>query len=124
MALTRRNMLHVLAVGVVGAAGCIDQSGMIEFWLVRANVSASKQERITPIRCANVTEGEQELIQKAIENEQYTSEIGSASPALERLRERIGDQNPGGLEAYLKCNETLYRVGFVDGDHIMADPDQ
>lgn len=121
---TRRTVVQVLAVGSMGIAGCSDRSSTIEFRLVRANVSASKRERITPIRCANVTPEERELIQTAIESDQYTSGIGSAPPGLERLRERIRDHDSGGVELYLSCDERLYRVGFINGDHVLADPDR
>ncbi|MDX1744881.1 MAG: hypothetical protein R3324_02990, partial [Halobacteriales archaeon] len=95
----------------------------IRFWLDEATVSEQKRDDINPITCGNVTDGEKELIQTTIESGEYTSEIGSESPALDTLRERIGDQNPGGVEVYLRCDDTYYRVGFVDGDHIMANPD-
>lgn len=95
----------------------------IRFWLKKVTVSEAKSDEINPITCSNVTDGEREIIQTTIERGEYTSESGSESRALDRLRERINDQNPGGVEVYLKCNDTYYRIGFIDGDHIMAHPD-
>lgn len=95
------------------------------FWLKEASLSASEQESVNPIVSGELSTGEQEIVQTALEEGEYTVEQGSESPALEKLRDRIEQKTGDGetLKVYLRRKSTYYRVGFVDGDHIIAHPD-
>ena len=68
---------------------------------------------------------EQGIVQTAFEEGGYTVEQGSEPSALEDLRDRIEQRTGNGetLEVYLRHTDTYYRVGFADGDHIIAHPD-
>lgn len=95
------------------------------FWLKEASLSVSEQESANPIVFGELSTGEQEIVQTALEEGEYTVEQGSEPPALEKLRDRIEQRTGAGktLEVYLRRKDTYYRVGFVDGDHIIAHPD-
>lgn len=97
----------------------------VRFWLEEASLSASERDSVAPIVFANLSTGEREIVQTALEEGEYTVEQGSVSPPMESLRDRIEQKTGNGatLEAYLRRNDTYYRVGFADGDHIIAHPD-
>lgn len=94
----------------------------IRFWLEEVTLSESEREAIEPIVFSDLSTSQQEIVQTALEDGEYTSEIGEESAALENLRRRISGRTDGGVEAYLERGETYYRIGFVSGDHVIADP--
>lgn len=143
MSRSRRSLLrNGILFGSIGFAGCMTDDGEepsgegdvsddsndmpteIQFWLVEVSVSESKQGSITPIVFSNLSDGQKDIVRTALEEGEYTWEIGEESPALENLRGRISERTDGGVEAYLKRDDTYYRVGFVSGDHIIANPDE
>lgn len=97
----------------------------VRFWLKEVSLSASKQESVNPIVFGELSTGEREIVQTALDEGEYTVEQGSEPPALENLRDRIEQRTGNGetLEAYLRREDIYYRVGFADGDHIIAHPD-
>lgn len=125
----------------MGLAGCVTDDGddpstegdmsddstdmptEIQFWLVEVSVSASEQESITPIVFSDLSDAQKNIVRTALEEGEYTAEIGEEPRALENLRQQISARTDGGVQAYLKRDDTYYRVGFVAGDHIIADPD-
>lgn len=98
----------------------------IRFWLEEVSLSSSEQEPIDPIVFEELTPDEQEIVQTAVDEKDYTVAPGTESPEIEILRDRIELRTGNGetLVAYLKRGDIYYRVGFADGDHIIADPDQ
>lgn len=138
----RRLLRNGVLFGSIGFAGCLTDDGEdpstegdvgdnsndmpteIRFWLVEVSVSESKQESITPIVFSNLSDGQQDIVQTALEEGEYTSEIGEESPALDDLRQRISERTDGGVEVYLKRDDTYYSVGYVSGTHIIANPDE
>jgi hypothetical protein len=97
----------------------------VRLWLEQVTLSESERESIDPIVFGDLSEAEQDLVWPALDEGEYTAEPGTESAALERLRERIETRTGDGetLKTYLGRGETLYRVGFADGDHIIAHPD-
>lgn len=94
----------------------------IQFWLEEVTLSESERAAIEPIVFGDLSNGQQDIVQTALEKGEYTSEIGDESSALKGLRRRISARTGGGIRAYLRRDETTYRVGFVSGDHIIASP--
>jgi hypothetical protein len=135
--MNRRNFLSgaglVLTTPFAGCLSAIDGNGNpqgtenlpVRLWLEEVSLSASEQESVNPIVFKELSTEEQEIVQTALETGEYTIEQGSEPPALENLRDRIERKTGNGetLEAYLRREVTYYRVGFVDGDHIIAHPD-
>lgn len=135
MPLSRRTLLRRgLLFGSIGLAGCVTEQGggsqtttedemptEIQFWLDEVPLSESERDSLDPIVFSDLSNGEQEIVQTALEEGEYTSEIGEESTALRNLRQRIASRTDGGVEAYLKRGDTYYRIGFVSGDHIIAD---
>ena len=144
MAQSRRTLLRRgLLLGTVGLTGCVTEQDdgtptppgdgtptptddemptEIRFWLEEVPISESEQGSIEPIVFSDLSNRQEEIVETALEEGEYTSEIGAESPALENLRRRISARTDGGVEAYLKRGDTYYRIGFVSGDHIIADP--
>lgn len=142
MSPSRRSLLRYgVFFGSVGFAGCLADGGEdpstegetddsddmpteIRFWLVEVSVSESERESITPIVFSNISDGQQDIVRTALEEGEYTSDIGEESPALDNLRELVLERTDGEGRAYFKRDDTYYRVGFVSGDHIIAVPDE
>lgn len=132
---SRRTILRRgLLLGTVGLTGCVtEQDGgtstttddqmptEIQFWLEEVTLSESEQDAIDPIVYGDLSNRQKEIVQTALEEGEYASEIGEESSALRSLRQRISSRTDGGVEAYLKRVDTYYRIGFVSGDHIIAD---
>lgn len=145
MAQSRRTILRRgLLLGSVGLTGCVtEQNGgtpittddrtptptedemptEITFWLREVTLSESEQDTIEPIDFSELSSGQKEIVQTALDEDEYTTEMSEEPPELEGLRQMIESQTDDGLEAYLKREETYYRIGFVSGDHIIASPD-
>lgn len=133
---SRRTILRRgLLLGSVGLTGCVTEQDdgtptttddemptEIRFWLEEVTLSESEQDSIEPIVFSDLSNRQKEIVQTALEEVEYTSEIGEESSALKNLRQRISARTDGGLEAYLKRGDTYYRIGFVSGDHIIANP--
>jgi hypothetical protein len=122
-----------LAAPFAGCLSALDSNGNpqgtedlpVRFWLKEVSLSASKQESVNPIVFEELSTDEQEIVQTALEEGEYTVEQGSEPPALGNLRDRIEQRTGNGetLEAYLRREDIYYRVGFADSDHIIAHPD-
>lgn len=135
--MNRRRFLSGAGVALVAPfAGClsaIDSNGTaqgtedlpVRFWLEEASLSASERESVDPVVFGELSTDEQEIVHTALEEGEYTVAQGSEPPALGTLRDRIEQQTGDGetLEAYLRREDTYHRVGFADGDHIIAHPD-
>lgn len=95
-------------------------------WFEAVTLSASKREAIDPIVFGDLPEAEREIVRTALEEGEYTLERDQGPPAFESLRDRIEARTGNGetLAVYLRRGDTYYRVGFADGDHIVAHPDQ
>lgn len=132
----RRFVAGMGAVFVSPVTGCLssDDTGEppegtaalpVRFWLERAPLPSAEQASVDAIVFADLSSDEQEIVQTALDEEAYTAESGSEPPAVERLRERIEQRTGPGetLVAYLRRADSYYRIGFADGDHIIADPD-
>ena len=94
----------------------------ITFWLQEVSLSESEQDAIDPVVYSELSSGQQEIVQTALQEGEYTTEAGEEPPELAGLRRAIEAQADDGVEAYLKREDTYYRVGFVSGDHIIASP--
>ncbi|NHN41588.1 hypothetical protein G9C85_08050 [Halorubellus sp. JP-L1] len=97
----------------------------IRFWLEEVSLTQSEREQVTSIAFDDLSSDQREIVRTVFEEGEYTTAHESASPALEALRDRIEQRTGNGetLEAYLRRKDTYYRVGFADGDHIIAHPD-
>lgn len=135
--MNRRSLLVGAGCALAGSfAGCLSrldghengqgtQTLQVRLWLTDASLSASERGSVNPIVVEKLSTEEQEIVQTALDEGEYTVDQESASPALERLRDRIEQRTGNGetLEAYLRRTETYYRIGFADGDHVIAHPD-
>ncbi|MEF8840245.1 MAG: hypothetical protein V5A62_01280 [Haloarculaceae archaeon] len=137
MRTSRRGLLwRGAAVGTVGLAGCVDglaggdePRGTADLprrlWFETVSLSDPERESIDPIVFGDLSADEREIVRTALEEGEYTLERDQGPPAFERLRDRIEARTGNGetLEVYLRCGESYYRVGFADGDHVIAHPD-
>ena len=133
---SRRSVLRRgILLGSVGLTGCVTEQNAgtptatddempteIRFWLVEVTPSEAERDAIDPIVFSDLSNGQREIVQTALEEGEYRSEIGEESAALANLRRSIAARTDGGVEAYLERGDTYYRIGFVSGDHIVADP--
>jgi hypothetical protein len=124
----RRRALSGVALALLGpAAGCLgsDAPGTADLptrlWFERAELTESERNAVDPIVFADLPAAERELVATALAEGEYVVD-GAAPPALESLRDRIERRANGGLEVYLQRDRTYYRVGFAEGDHIVAHP--
>ena len=134
----RANLLRRGAPSVsLGLAGCVGGLPDSEtprgtaglpgrLWFERASPSASERASVDPIVFQELSEGEREIVRTALEEGEYTVAEDRGLPAFESLRDRIEERTGNGetLEVYLRREDTYYRVGFADGDHLVAHPDQ
>jgi len=129
--LRRGTLLYAL-----GLAGCVsglrdeDPRGTAglprRLWFEEVSLPASERERVDPLVFGDLTEAEREIVRTAMAEGEYTLERDRGPPAFERLRDRIEERTGNGetLAVYLRRGETYYRVGFADGDHVVAHPDR
>lgn len=136
--MNRRRFLFSTGCVLAGSfAGCLSRLGGHEnaqgtatrqtrLWLEEVSLSSSERDSVNPIVFAELSTDEQEIVRTARDAGEYTVEQTSVSSALERLRDRVEQRTGNGetLKVYLRYDDTHYRVGFVDGDHIIAHPDQ
>ena len=123
-------------LGGVGLAGCA--SGLPgedgprgtatlprRLWFEEARLDESERGTVDAIRFEDLPEDEREIVRTALREGEYTVERDGGPPAFERLRDRIEARTGNGetLTVYLRRGDTYYRVGFADGDHIVAHPD-
>jgi len=118
----------------VGLAGCVsglrdeDARGTAglpwRLWFEEVTLPPSERERVDPLVFGDLTEAEREIVRTAMAEGEYTLERDRGPPAFERLRDRIEERTGNGetLAVYLRRGETYYRVGFADGDHVVAHP--
>ncbi len=80
---------------------------------------------VDPIEYGSLPAAERELVDTAMEEGQYTAPTEESPPALDSLRDRIEARTGSGstLVVYPVRDGQYYRVGFVNGDHIIASPD-
>jgi len=94
----------------------------ISFWLEEVSLSESEQDAIDPIVFSELSSGQKEIVQTALEEDEYTTEMGEELPELAGLRRIIEAKAVSGEGVYLKRNGIYYRIGFASGDHIIANP--
>jgi len=135
-----RSRRTILRIGIVlsglGFSGCLedpesttetpqaDDDEMpteIKLWLEEVSLSMSERESIDPIVFSELHNTEQEIIQTAIQEGEYTTQIGEESEAYSSLSDKIESRANEDLEVYLKDSDTYYMVGLVEGDHIIAE---
>lgn len=75
-----------------------------------------------PIVFAELSTKQQEMVQTAIDEGEYTEQHGDESPSLQDFRDMVENQTNGGGEAYLRHDDTCYAIELVAGDHIIAAP--
>jgi hypothetical protein len=133
--MSRRRFLSGIGLAFLGlAAGCLggtsgsDAPGTADLptrlWFERIERSAAERDAVDPIGFADLPTAERELVASALDAGEYTVDSEDASPALESLRDRIERRADGGLEVYFRRGETYYRVGFAEGDHVIAHPNR
>jgi hypothetical protein len=131
----RRRVLSAIALVLLGpAAGCLGGSGGSDvpgtadlptrLWFERVELTESERNAVDPIVFADLPAAERELVATALDEGEYVVESEAPPPALDSLRDRIERRADGGLAVYLQRNRTYYRVGFAEGDHIVAHPSQ
>jgi hypothetical protein len=135
---SRRGLLRSgVLLGTAGLAGCVGEltgsngpRGTADLprrlWLEEVSLPAAEREEVDPIVFGALSDGEREIVQTALEEGEYALERDQGPPAFERLRDRIEGRTGNGetLAVYLRRGDTYYRVGFVDGDHVVAHPDR
>lgn len=140
--MNRRNVLSgtgfVLATGLGGCLQAMTPGNRADdeprgtatldtrLWLESVSLSTSDREALDPIVFRHLSETEQDIVQTAIDEGEYTTDSEDDSPALAQLRSRIEERTDDGrtLEVYLVREQSYYRVGFAAGDHIVAHPDR
>lgn len=138
MPLSRRNLIRACMAQVsLLFIGCLsensstptrtddewgDESYTLELWLEQVTLSKSERSSADPIVFDNLSEEKQEIFRVAIEDGKYTQQIGNESAALEDLRYTIEQRAGEDMTVYLKKDDGYHAVGFVEGDHIIADP--
>lgn len=137
MTISRRTVLrNGIILGGFAISGCTERSPPattestqtdddempteIELWLEKVSLSMSKRESIDPIVFSELPDSQQEIIRTAIDEGEYTTQIGEESDAFSTLRDKIESHANEKLEVYLKKSDIYYKVGLVAGDHIIA----
>lgn len=137
MTISRRTVLrNGIILGGFAISGCTERSPPattestqtdddempteIELWLEKLSLSMSKRESIDPIVFSELPDSQQEIIRTAIDEGEYTTQIGEESDAFSALRDKIESHANEELEVYLKKSDIYYKVGLVAGDHIIA----
>jgi hypothetical protein len=131
----RRRVLSGVGPVLIGAAaGCLggsngsDAPGTADLptrlWFERVELTESERSTVDPIVFADLSAAERELVATTLDEGEYIVDGEATPPALESLRGRIERRADGGLEVYLRRDRTYYRVGFAEGDHIVAHPSQ
>lgn len=92
-------------------------------WFEPVDAPANESEA-DPIEDTSLPSAEQDLVDTAIDEGEYVVESEATPPALESLRDRIEARTDGGstLVVYLVRDGQYYRIGFVNGDHIITSP--
>lgn len=132
----RRTLLGGLAlVGIGTLAGCTGPSGGdssegtdpegtedMPARLRLKGVQTPDCENADPIRFADLSTAEQDLVETALEQGEYTVPTEETSPAFDSLREAVEARSDtcGELVVYLRRGETYYRVALVNGDNVIA----
>lgn len=127
----RRTLLCGLAlVGLGTLAGCTgpprgdgpDGTEDLPARLRLKQVQPPDCENADPIRFADLSTAEQDLVETALEREEYAVPTEETSPAFDSLRESVEARSDtcGELVVYLRRGETYYRVALVNGDNIIA----
>jgi hypothetical protein len=95
-------------------------------WFEEVSLPESERESVDPIVFGDLSADERDIGRTVLEEGEYTLERDRGPPAFERLQDRIEarTENGGPLEVSLRRGDTDYRVGFADGDHVVAHPDQ
>lgn len=95
----------------------------IRVWLKATGTPET--ESTNPIRYGNLTDDEQSLVRTVLDQGEYTAAPESYHPAVDAFRRRVEERTNGGetLRVYLSYQGTWYRVGFAEGDHVIAHPD-
>lgn len=137
---TRRQFFtHVGLAGGAAVAGCVgpldtasdetdDPAGTEDMpnrlWFRAVDPPADDSDA-DPIEYASLSPEERALVDTAMADGEYTVPTDESPPALESLRDRIEARTGSGrtLVVYLVRDGGHYRVGFVNGDHIIASPD-
>ena len=131
----RRALLGGLAVGAAALAGCTGTSGSddgdestpsgtggMPARLRLREIPSPDCETPDPIVFADLPAEEQDLVETALERDEYTVPTEETSPAFDSFRERVEARADtcGELVVYLEREGTYYRVALVNGDHIIA----
>jgi hypothetical protein len=127
----RRTLLGGLAlVGLGTLAGCTGPPGGdgpdgtedMPARLRLKQVQPPDCENADPIRFADLSTAEQDLVETALEREEYAVPTEETSPAFDSLRESVEARSDtcGELVVYLRRGEAYYRVALVNGDNIIA----
>lgn len=80
---------------------------------------------VDPIEYGSLSDGERSLVDTALEEDEYVVDTDETPPAWESLRERVEarTRDGGELVVYLVRDDRYYRVGFANGDNVVAHPD-
>jgi hypothetical protein len=127
----RRTLLGGLAlVGLGTLAGCAGPPGGdgpdgtedMPARLRLKQVQPPDCENADPIRFADLSTAEQDLVETALEREEYAVPTEETSPAFDSLRESVEARSDtcGELVVYLRRGEAYYRVALVNGDNVIA----
>lgn len=93
-------------------------------WFETADPPADESEA-DPIEYASLTSAERDLVDTTIDEGEYVVDSEETPPALESFRDRIEARTDDAstLVVYLRREDQYYRIGFVNGDHVIAHPD-
>ena len=131
---TRRRVLEgiglLASAAVAGCAGPLDgspegtETQPARLWFEAVDAPENEAD-VDPIEYASLSDGEQSLVDTALEDGEYVADTDETPPAWDSLRERVEARSEDGEElvVYLVRDGQHYRVGFVNGDNIIASPD-
>jgi hypothetical protein len=98
----------------------------VRVWLEEVSLSGSERDGLDPIVFGDLSGSEREIVRTALAEGEFTARPKTDPPGLEPFRDRVEARTGNGetLVVYLRQDGTYYRVGFVDGDHVIAHPDR
>lgn len=98
----------------------------IRVWLKEVSLSGSERDGLDPIVFGDLSGAERGIVRTALEEGEFTARPNGDPPGLEPFRDRVEARTGNGetLVVYLRRDGTYYRVGFADGDHVIAHPDR
>jgi len=131
--MNRRRLLASLGA-LMGGGILLEYLGLLTYLLnpcdamhrieLRTVAVDSSQSPPDPLRFADLSDGEQDVVLTAIREGKYIDCIGSASSGVERFKERVRNRiDDSDMRVYLMRDDKHYSLYFKYGDLLLSTPE-